>query len=202
MAKFPEYTEIPLFPIVDMRIRFNTLRTQFNTESVESRKRKFIYPRRDITVKYNHITKVHAETLWEFVIARAGSYESFNFFMPEPELSYPSYIGEYVGAGNGDTEVFNLPCKNSLAQTVYIDGVEQTESADYNIDAGTGEDGADRLEFNDSGMVAPNDGAIITIDFTGILKIRSVFADDMVTFSMFRDMLVSCGIELRGLLNQ
>jgi len=202
MAKFPEYTEIPLFPTVDVRIQFNTLRTQFNTESVESRKRKFIYPRRDITVKYNYITKAYAETLWEFFIARSGSYESFNFFMPEPELSYPSYAGEYVGAGDGDTEVFNLPCKNSLAQTVYIDGVEQTDGTNYNIDAGTGADGADRLEFNDSGMVAPSDGAIITIDFTGTLKIRSVFADDVLSLSIFRDMLVSCGVELRGLLNQ
>ena len=202
MAKFPEYTEVPLFPTIDMRVRFHTVRTQFNSEAVESRKRKFIYPRRDITVKYNHVTKAYGEILWEFVIARAGSYESFNFFMPEPETSYPSYTGEYVGAGDGSNTVFNLPCKNSLAQTIYIDGVEQTEGTDYNIDAGTGEDGADRLEFDDSGMVAPNDGAIITADFTGILKIRSVFADDITSFSIFRDMLVSCGIELRGLLNQ
>lgn len=201
MALFPDYTTIPMQPTVTQRIRFKTLVSQFDEEGEENRKQKWLYPKRDLSVAYRNITKVNAETLWEFYLARKGQFEELNFFLPEPELTYPSYTGEYVGTGDGSTEVFNLPCKSSLGRIVYLDGVPQVEDTDYNYTALGGADGADKIDFSDSAMSAPSDGAVLTLDFTGVLKVHCVFAEDYFDFETFRDRIVSAGIELRGLLN-
>jgi len=202
MAKFPEYSSISITPRVVVKIRWKTLKTQFNDESVEKRRQKWLYPRRDVIVRYNHIPKSDGETLWEFYNARKGSYSSFNFFLPEPEMSYPTYTGEYVGEGDGSTTDFNMPCKSAVTHTIYIDGVAQNDGSDYNYTVGGGTDGADKIDFDDSAMVTPSDGSIITADFQGILKIRCTFAEDIFEFETFRDLFVSTGVELRGVLNE
>ena len=201
MAKFPEVNEIGFANPIQVSIRWKTLVSRFDELGREQRRQKWLYPRRDIVVKYNYISKQQAETLWEFYLARKGTLEAFNFFMPEPNSTYPTYTGEYVATGDGSTTVFNLPCKNSLNRTLYIDGVAQTEGVNYNFTAGGGEDGADRIDFSDSGMTPPASGSRITLDFQGILKVRCRFAEDLFTFENFYDRLVTVGIELKGLLN-
>jgi len=202
MAAFPQYNEIPMDPTIEITHEFKTLVSKFDDEGEENRKQKWLYPKRRIRVRYNFISKAHAETLWEFYLARKGRYGAFNFFVPEPQLTYPSYTGEYVGTGDGSTEVFNLPCKSAVSYTVYIDNSEQTEGINYNFTSGGGTDGADKIAFDDSNMVSPSDGAIITCDFTGALKVRCRFAEDFASFSMFRDRRGSVSFELQGLLNE
>jgi hypothetical protein len=68
---------------------------------------------------------------------------------------------------------------------------------DYAFDADAGTDGADRVTF----QVAPTDGAQITYNFTGTLKIRCRFAEDNMTYETFFDRLFYTGLGLKGLLN-
>lgn len=205
MAKFPEYTEIGMISPVRMDIITKTIFSRFDDLGEEQRKQKWLYPRRDITVKYNFISKADMETLWEFYLARAGAFNAFSFFMPEPEGTPPSYIGEYVGTGDGTTDIFNLPCKLSTGRTVYVAGLVQSDEGasnpDYNFTPVGGADGADKIDFSDSGMAIPANGQVITLDFTGTLKIRSRFAEDKMTMDAFFDRVARASLKLKGLLN-
>jgi hypothetical protein len=202
MAKFPEVSEVGFKSPIGQSIRFKTLVSTFDELGEEKRRQKWLYPKRDIRLQYEWISKASAETLWEFYLARKGAYEGFNFFLPEPKAEYPSYTGEYVGTGDGSTEVFYLPCKTSSSRTVYVAGTSQAEGSDYDFTAGGGADGADKIDFSSSGMVTPSAGERITIDFTGILKVHCRFAEDYQDFDTFWDRLVTMGILLKGLLNE
>jgi hypothetical protein len=201
MAKYPEYSEVLMQPVVSSRLEWKTEFAIFNQMGKERRRQKWLYPRRHFFVRYQSITKVTAETLWEFYMARKGSFSAFNFFLPEPQSSYPSYLSEYVAAGDGSTAVFTLPSRAATLRTLYADGSELTEGVDYNFTSLGGEDGADQINFSDSAMIAPSDGVIITYDFTGTLKVRCRFAEDIFEFETFRDRVVSTGVELTGLLH-
>jgi len=201
VAKFPEYGDLPIDPSYDLRIKWKTLINRFNDEGQENRKQKWLYPRRDFSIVCKNITKANAEVLWEFYNARKGSYGEFNFFVPEPEETYPSYTGEYVHVGDGSTDVFNLPCKWSSARTLYVAGIVQTEDDDYTFTALGGEDGADKIDFEDSSMSPPSNGAVILLNFTGILKVRCRFAEDIMSFKVFMDRVATIGVEITGLLH-
>ena len=69
--------------------------------------------------------------------------------------------GEEVGTGDGETKEFKLdrPVVPSTS-TIYVDGVELTETTDYTLDGTTGD-----VAF----AVDPSDGAEITADYqTGL----------------------------------
>lgn len=201
MAKFPEYTSVAPVNPIRPRIRFKTLRSKFGTEGTPNRKQQWLYPKRDIVLQYNYITKTDAETLWEFYLARKGSYEAFNYFMPEPKSTYPDYTGEYVGIGDGSATVFNMPSKVATSVTIYIDGIEYSQAgnpADVTFTSEGGIDGADKIEFNS----APSSGAKITADFSGTLKLRVTFKEDYFDYEVFYDRLVNIGLELKGELNK
>ncbi len=175
-------------------IEWKTLTSKFNDQGEEQRKQKWLYPRRNLPVKYNGITKTQAAELWDFYLARKGTFSAFNFFLANSD----DYVGEYVGVGDGSTTVFNLPAENSSAYTVYVDGNAQTGGGvNYTFGDGTGEDGADKVTFT----VAPSDGDYITFDFTGNLKVRCRFAEDILNFEIFYNRLVNAVLKLKGLLN-
>jgi len=201
MAAFPDISTVPIRATVGYSIQYKTLTSRFESGD-ENRKQKWLFPRRTIRLQMENITKAQGETLWQFYIARAGAYEAFNFFLPEPNADYPSYIKEYVGTGDGSTEVFNLPSKSASAYTLYQDDVALIEGTDYNFTAQGGADGADKIDFSDSGMVEPGSGARLTFSFTGILKVRCVFAEDNLSYEQFMDRLFTGTLELRGLLNE
>jgi hypothetical protein len=202
MSKFPEVSEVGFANPLGMELETKTLTSNYDDLGGEQRKQKWLYPRRNLTLVYNYISKADSETLWQFYIARGGAFEAFNFFMPEPETDYPAYVGEYVGTGDGSTALFNLPSRLAAAYVLYLDGASQTEGVDYNFNPEGGEDGADTIDFSDSAMTAPASGVRITWDFTGTLKIRSRFAEDRLSFEQFYDRLANHGIQLKGLLNQ
>jgi hypothetical protein len=172
---------------------WRTLITEFEGGN-ETRKQKRLYPRRSFPLKYRYISKTEARTLWRFFNARKGSKEAFNFFLPWSN----EYAGEYVGTGDGSTTNYNAPSKTAVSVTVYVNGTAQTGGGtDYTLTQGGGADGADLIEF----VFAPASGAQITMDFTGYLKVRSRFDEDLMDFQTFYNRLVNSGLKIRGLLN-
>lgn len=196
MAAFPDLlTGVkPIYPIEE-KIIWKTLFSQFDDLGEETRKQKWLYPKRDFSLKYNYISQANIDTLWEFFNARKGSFEAFNLFLTVSN----SYLTEYVGTGDGTTTVFNLPSKTASSYTLYKDGTTLTGGGtDYTFGAATGADGADRVTM----VTAPAAGAKLSFSFTGYLKIRCRFLKDDFTYETFVNSLHSTGIELKGLLNE
>jgi len=192
MAAFPS-DPIFIHPF-DETILFKTLTSEFDDLGEEKRKQKWLYPKRNIALKYKAITKTKALILWQFYLARKGAYTAFSFFFPWTN----TFEGEYVNTGDGSTVVFNLPSKQASAYILYVDGLAQEAGgADYTFGPLGGTDGADKVTFGS----APTDGARITWDFTGYLKVRSRFEEDKMNFVTFYDRLVNSKLKLKGLLN-
>ncbi len=190
---FPLYSAVQFGNPKKVRIRFKTLKSDFGELGGIQRKRKWLFPRRDVYLAYNWMTLSEAETIWEHYISMGGSYGSFAFF----DIESHTYTREYVGSGTGSQTVWNLPSKDASGYIVYIDGVEQTSGVNYVFEAGAGADGEDKVTF----VAAPTDGAVITYTFTGCLKIRCTYAEDYLDFETFYNRMVNFGITLEGQLN-
>jgi hypothetical protein len=190
MASYPDFTSVAQEEPYREEIEWKTLISQFDEEGEEQRKQKWLYPKRNVTVRHAYITKAKARTIWQFYNARAGGYEAFNYYVPFAD----AYVSEYVGIGDATTTGFNLPCKDITTYTVFIGG----SSIAATVATGAGADGADHLRFS----TPPADGAKITMSFTGRLKIRCRFAEDNLGFEQFYNDLVTIGIKLKGLLNE
>ena len=194
MAKFPDLDSLIISDPVSETLVFQTRRSRFGTMGVEHRKAAQTYVKRNFTVKAERVVLSQAQTLYSFYLARLGGFEAFNYFTP---LARTYTTPEYVGTGDAETKVYNLPAKGSTAYDVYIDGLKQTETTNYAIGIGSGADGADKLTLT----AAPSLGARITYTFTGRLKIRGTFAEDNLTFETFLGRLVTVGLAIQGELN-
>lgn len=201
MALYPSYSTIN-YTNISIDQRFKTIISNFDDLGEEKRKRKWLFPKRDITLQYRYITKAQAKTLWDFYQNRYGPYGSFNFFHDGVEIN--TYDNEYIGTGDGSTTNYNMPCKAADTHTIYIDGALQTDGAtvsgsgNYSYTTTGGTDGADLISF----VVAPNNGTRLTCDVYGYLKIHCRFDEEpMSQETLFRN-LVSTGITLKGLLNE
>ena len=190
MAAYPDITTgVPAIEPFNEGIEFKTITTQFEGGQ-ESRKQKWLYPRRNFSVKYKAVTNTDAQTLWQFFLDRSGSFEEFSFFHPFSR----TYTGEYVATGDGSTEVFSMPSLQGSSRTIYIIGSEETGGT---FAQGGGADGEDQWTA-DSAIAT---GAIITYDFTGRLKTRCRFGEDNMNFTTFINRMMTTGIKLQGLLN-
>ena len=207
MAKFPEFSDVNYdFPIT-IEFKTKTLISQFddeNTPGREKRRQKWTVPRRNISIPYTKkfFTAANIDTIWRFFIARGGRYETFSFYLDAPFISASNYgqkdyDGEYVGVGDGATTQYSLPGRSVSNETVYKAGNPMPASGEYWIDPGAGSDEEDLLHFT----TAPNEGDRVTIDFTGILKIRCRFMNDAHSIEDFYNILGRTGVELKGLLN-
>lgn len=174
-------------------IEFRTLGSEYEGgESVT--KQKWLFPKRSFPLKYKNITTANARTLWQFFMGRKGKHLPFNVFLPWAS----PYTGEYVGTGTGTTAIYNLPSMLASGYTVYVGGAEQTGGGvDYTFTAAGGEDGADKITFT----TPPAAGAYITFDFSGRLKVRCKFGEDLMSFDTFYNRLVTTGLTLKGQLN-
>lgn len=190
MAAFPDvYPEHPL----QEKIIWKTLTSRFEDLGVETRKQKWLYPKRDFSLLFKNLPAADADTLWQFYVARKGSLEAFSYFLPWIK----TYTGEYVGSGDGSTTAFNVSGKTISAYTFYQDTTTLTETTDYTISATGGSDGEAQLNL----VVAAAGGERITVDFTGYLKVRCRFLNDDYSFDTFYNTIVNSGLELKGLLN-
>ena len=145
------------------------------------------------------LTATERDALYEFYQNRAGSYEQFWYF----DFQNRKWIDQYVGQGSG---TFDLPCildtpivtetidgilteagdrivtedgdvitgvsLVGILPIIYFNGIPTT---DYAYRIGTGEGGVDQIVSG-----APNE-TLITIDFTGYLRIKGRFKDDKLT---------------------
>jgi hypothetical protein len=198
MSQFPAITSVPFVNPVQEKINFKTLIANYNDSGEEQRKAKVLFPKRDIRLVYKYLTKGEAATLYQFYIARKGAYQKFAFFYPSTEQATPfAYVEEYVGVGDGTTTIFSLPGKAISNYIIYINSIAQEETTDYTITALGGPDGEDKITF----VAVPDSGDVITISFTGYLKVICRFKNDSMSFQTFYDRLVTSGLELKGLLN-
>ncbi|MFA7217961.1 MAG: DUF2460 domain-containing protein, partial [Dehalococcoidales bacterium] len=153
MAKYPDNSEIGRFNPEEVTIRQKTLTSQFDDNGREKRKRKWVYPKRDVTVHYEALTKANIATLYAFYMARSGSYEAFSFFLGLSQ----TYTGEYVNTGDGSTTAFDLPSRDATEYTVYVDNVEQSDPSEE--ESGT----MNNLDIEDTAGIAELDGPIVEL---------------------------------------
>jgi hypothetical protein len=193
MTAFPDMlTEVEAVEPFSESIEFRTLGSEYEGgESVS--KQKWLFPKRTFPLKYKDTSVAKARLLWQFFLSRKGKHLPFNFFYPFSS----AYVGEYVGTGTGSTTIYNLPSKTASGYAVYVGGAAMTAGIDYTFTAAGGEDGADKITFT----VAPAAGQYITMDFSGFLKVRCKFGEDLMSFDTFYNRLVSTGLTLKGQLN-
>jgi len=195
MAIFPEDI-IPAHPF-SIEPAWDTLVSTFDG-GAEQRRQKSLYPRFNTRFRLHALESADAQTIWDFFMARRGSFESFYFFDPIPDIpgiGTTSYEDLYIGTGDGATEVLDIPGKSTSSQVIYVDGATQTLTTDYVILTGGGDGSADRVDF----VTAPSTGDAITCDFTGKLRIKCRFAQDRLSRELFMTILFNYGIELKGL---
>ena len=187
MAAFPT-SPVPQLPY-NIDAVWKTIITAFDS-GVEQRRQKQIYAKFNVTLTYNALTTAEIQTLWNFYMARNGSYESFYFYT----LETADWDGLYCGTGEGTAITFDIPGKSTSSQTIYANG-SAVSASDYTIVTGGGIEGSDRVTFD----TAPVVNTIITCDFTGFMRIRCRFEEDKMTKSGFSAALFSTGLKLHGL---
>ncbi len=199
MAVFPSfpydiYSDNPLVE----EVRFKTDLTMFGTEGQERRKRRILYPKKDMNLKFTWITKQEGRLLWEFFIDRGGSFEPFYYvhpFVREYGLHHTDGV-QFASACDGVGVNFLVPSIAATSYTLYVGGIEQTEGVDYDFYSEGGVDGIDYVHLD----VAPDAGLTLTWSFTGQLVTRCRFEDDSQDFETFYNRLSKMGIKLKGLL--
>jgi hypothetical protein len=191
MAVFPAISSIPADNPLTERINFKNTQVGFGKESQERIKRQWDYPKRDITLKYTWIPLAEALTLWNFYLARGGSFEAFKYIHP----FYSRYENEFVDIAPGNLEYFLLPSVDASNYTLYSDGTPLNEGSDYFFYSEGSPEGIDYIE-----VFPPGQGAVLTWTFTGRLVTRCKFDEDSQDFETFHNRLSKMGIKLKGLL--
>ena len=196
MATFPEFEEVGYAQPSTIQHQFKTLTSSFNDQGKEKRRRKWLFPKRFVTVQYQNITKDESRTLWQFFLDRSGSYQPFSYYNKDVD----EYTKEYVGTGDDVTTVYSLPSKEASAYDFYKDDNLLIETVDYEFFSSTspsaGVDGSDSVIF----VVTPEEGERLSYSFNGKLRIVCRFKEDNINFQTFHKQLVGVGVELQGLL--
>ena len=192
MATFPESNPSPQYPLI-VEPGFNTLISGFDGGG-EQRRQKLMYPKYNVIVNYSGMSLSGAKTLWEFYLARKGAYEAFYIYDLILLLGHSfNHVGQYCGTGDGSTTIFDIPGRSTSSRTVYVDGVDETSNVSFLT--GGGSSNSDRIEFSS----APASGGVVTIDFTGFLRMRVRFWEDKLPRELFVRKLYRYGIKLKGL---
>jgi len=193
MATYPETSPTPNYPLV-VTPRWDTIVSKMDG-GAEQRRQKTLFPVYDVQVQYAALTNSEARTLWNFFMARRGRYEAFYIFdLTLLGSQTYSHVGQFCGVGDGATDTFDLPGRSTSSQAIYLDGALQTLTTHYTISAGTGTSGADQIVF----VAAPADGAVITADFSGFLRMRVRFADDTLARETFMTTRQKMTVNLTG----
>ena len=193
MATFPESPK-PKYPLI-VTPTWKTLISIVGTGN-EQRKQKALFPKYNVTVRYDVLSSTNAKILYAFYMARKGAFEAFHIY----DLALLANIAfnhtdEYCGTGDAAQDIFDIPGRSTSSHTVYADGIEQGDPAEYSVLTGGGAGSSDRVDF----VTAPGEGAIITASFTGFLRMRVRFMYDELDRETFTTNLFRYGIELKGL---
>jgi len=191
MAVYPE-TPRPVWPVI-IEPEWGTLVSDFDS-GAEQRRQKYTFPKYNATLSYHALTAANQQILWAFYMARKGDLEPFWFYDPAPAFGVvTSHLGQYVGVGDAVIATFDLPGKSTSSRTLYVNGAAQSSGFSYLTGGGDGS--ADRVQFTSP----PTLGDLITVDFTGQLRIRSRFAAARLSREIFIGLLFRYGIQLKGL---
>lgn len=163
--------------------QFRTLVSDFES-GTEQRRIMWRFPKRTVALNYKTqgFSSTGRDALYEFFQNRRGPGESFWYF----DFQKRKIVDEFVGYGDGTTDIFNLHSKttdNDATLKVYVAGVEKTKITHYNFISGGGEGGADRIQFTAGNI--PTAGQLITSDFNGYLRIKGRFKDDKLSEELF-----------------
>ena len=194
MATWPESSPTPNYPM-DITPRYRTLISDLDSGN-EQRRAKQEFPKYDVVVTYNILTKTEMNTLFAFYQARKGPYEAFYIYDLTDVLNVTttSYTDQYVATGDGSTATFDIPGRSTGTRTLYVNGIEDS-SAVFLV--GGGASSSDRVTPDS----IPAEGDILTVDFTGYLRMRVRFESDTgLTKRLFEYIYYQTGgIKLRGL---
>lgn len=155
----------------------------------EQRRQKWLYAKYDVSVNYGALELSDVKTLWEFYMARKGAFESFYYV----DVFVMDHVGLYIETCNGTDDTFDLPGLSTSARTLYENGSIVTSGFSYLTGGGDGS--ADRVEYT----TAPAEGTILTIDFTGYLRVKCRFAEDNLNRENFTYNLFKYGLQLKGI---
>lgn len=181
----------------------------------EQRNRQWRFTRRTFILAYNLLafTSTQRDAICDFYYNRYGSYELFWFFDFQSRKWIDQYMGRGDGATQTFDIPGLLLVSPTLAEVgailaedgkyitteddkhligdgftisgtspiiVYVDGTTIPKE-NFNYSAATGEGGVDQVIFGDT----PDAGSLVTIDFTGYLRIKGRFKDDKITEEIF-----------------
>lgn len=211
-------TPVPSWPY-DIKIRWNTTVSSFDGGK-EQRRQKNLYPKYDVSLTYPVLTESNMQILWSFYQSKKGTYEPFYFY----SLESTEWESCYIGIGDGTTVTFDLPGRSTSNVIIYQDGValsatgvsdillenddileseagdtivkETLDAPEYVLHSAGGGGGSDRVTF----ITAPAVNDLLTCDFTGYLRIRCRFQEEL-SRSAFTAALYRTGIKLKGLAN-
>ena len=197
---YPASSSIRIINPITVKLQYKTLKGEkFGLYQKEQRKSKRSFPLRLLTLKYEGLTPSEMRELFQFYQDMLGAYDDFSFFFPTTWTPL-DYENEYVGVGDGSSTLFNMPCVSGEDVVIYNNGIELTDEVDYYYYQEGGTTGEDYIEF-DSGSI-PENGDVITADFTGHLKVRCSFLDDELSAEQFSELLVNTGVDLQGQMNE
>jgi uncharacterized protein (TIGR02217 family) len=188
MSEYP----IPPYPSAEGFIVSPVWKTIIaETDSLkEQRKQKQTYAFYDVALTYDYLSEDDFKTLWAFYMARKGAYEAFYIY----DLFVEDHDSIWLGMGDGVTTTFDISGKTTTDHIVYLDGGVLATS-NYVIISGGGAENSDRITFT----TAPVTGAILTIDFSGYLRIYCRFKEDKLSRESFSYKALKTSIELKGL---
>lgn len=196
MALFPTLSDIPYVDYSGTS-RQKILSSNFDDQGRTQKKKKWLFPKRDISLNYAQITDDNLTELLQFEIDRDGTFSMFTWI----EAFSHTFENEYFGTGDGSTTVFDLPAKLSGSRTIYgdsspyIEAPDSTGVGDFWVEQEAGANGLDRIEF----FIAPLEGVRLTADFTGRLGVRCRFAGAILYQRLRYDSgFNTCSIELEG----
>jgi hypothetical protein len=137
---------------------WTTVTTSFDAMT-EQRKAKQVFAKYDVSLKYPEgMTNADIMTLWAFYMARKGAYQAFYIY----DLLSLAHTGLFVGWGDGETTIFDLPGKSTSDQTIYKDGVAvdlSAAGASGSVDLADMRlslvDGAAFVDFSAAGALTP-----------------------------------------------
>ncbi len=156
---------------------------------LEYRRRIWRFPKRTFTLKYNVLamTTSQRDALYEFFVSNQGGYVPFYYF----DFGVRRITDEFVAYGDGIEDTFDLPSKDTVNDAtlhVYVNAI----LSNWIFGDGAGAGGVDTVEL----PAIPADGALVTADFNGRLRIKARFKEDRMSEEIFSRYLTRFGLSI------
>lgn len=169
--------------------QFKTLKLGPTDGDFIQRRKKRTLPLYVINLRYQCLLESEMQQIYEFYLARAGSWEAFSVF---DIRSFP-YTDLPIGTGDGINNNFDLTAKGCTNIIIKVGAVTKTAGVDYDVSAGLGVDGCDRVVFR-AGHT-PAAGAAVTASLRGRRYFTNcIFRDDSLSRAAFEALCYTSGV--------